>query len=149
MPRFRPLESPQTKPSTSFSPAPINPPSLPPTAQAIYPSHPPPPLLTMRPLTEPETKTLFTKLANYTGPSIKNLIAPPDSGPTTTRMVFRLGSQNRAYYCSEHLANLATSVARENLLSVGTCLGVFVFVRCCVPSFDRCCLFPPYSYSYS
>lgn len=80
----------------------------------------------MRPLTETETQTLFSKLANYMGPSIKNLIAPPDTNPTTdqTRMVFRLGGQNRVYYCSEQLANLSTCVARENLLSVGTCLGI-------------------------
>ena len=81
----------------------------------------------MRPLTEPETQTLFSKLANYMGPSIKNLIAPPassDPNVQTTRMSFRLGNQNRVYYCSEHLANLSTCVARENLLSVGTCLGM-------------------------
>lgn len=82
--------------------------------------------LTMRPLTETETQTLFSKLANYMGPSIKNLIAPPDANPSTdqTRMSFRLGNQNRVYYCSEYLANLSTCVARENLLSVGTCLGM-------------------------
>ena len=82
----------------------------------------------MRPLTETETQTLFSKLANYMGPSIKNLIAPPDSNPSTdqTRMSFRLGNQNRVYYCSEYLANLSTCVARENLLSVGTCLGNLV-----------------------
>ena len=80
----------------------------------------------MRPLTEPETQTLFSKLANYMGPSIKNLIAPPDAHPSTdqTRMVFRLGNQSRVYYCSEYLANLSTCVARESLLSVGTCLGI-------------------------
>ena len=80
----------------------------------------------MRPLTEPETQTLFSKLANYMGPAIKNLIAPPeDQTHTHTRMSFRLGNQNRVYYCSEHLANLSTCVARENLLSVGTCLGTY------------------------
>lgn len=84
----------------------------------------------MRPLTEPETRTLFSKLANYMGPSIKNLIAPPtdtttSSNPSATRMSFRLGNQDRVYYCSEHLANLSTCVARENLLSVGTCLGTY------------------------
>lgn len=86
----------------------------------------------MRPLTEPETRTLFSKLANYMGPSIKTLIAPPtdtttstSSNPSATRMSFRLGNQDRVYYCSEHLANLSTCVARENLLSVGTCLGTY------------------------
>ncbi|KAL6717014.1 ribosome biosynthesis protein nip7 [Lecanora helva] len=33
----------------------------------------------MRPLTEPETSTLFAKLANYTGPSLKSLIAPAEN----------------------------------------------------------------------
>ncbi|KAK0511772.1 hypothetical protein JMJ35_006345 [Cladonia borealis] len=80
----------------------------------------------MRPLTEPETQTLFTKLANYTGPSLKALIAPAPSGSAKedSRMVFRM-HQSRVYYCSLHIANLATSIARPNLLSVGTCLGKF------------------------
>ncbi|KAL2047117.1 hypothetical protein N7G274_001136 [Stereocaulon virgatum] len=80
----------------------------------------------MRPLTEPETQTLFTKLANYTGPSLKALIAPPPSSTSKedSRMVFRM-HQSRVYYCSLHIANLATSIARPNLLSIGTCLGKF------------------------
>ena len=80
----------------------------------------------MRPLTEPETQTLFTKLANYTGPSLKALIAPAPSGSAKedTRMVFRM-HQSRVYYCSLHIATLATSIARPNLLSVGTSLGKF------------------------
>ena len=44
----------------------------------------------MRPLTEEETKTLFTKIANYTGDSLKNLIAPLDDSPNADRYVFRL-----------------------------------------------------------
>ena len=44
----------------------------------------------MRPLTETETQTLFAKLANYTGSSLKNLIAPLDNGPNADRFVFRL-----------------------------------------------------------
>ena len=77
----------------------------------------------MRQLTEAETKTLFDKLANYTGRSLTNLIALPssDSSPSE-RYVFRLHN-SRVYYLKLALANLATSVARENLLSLGTCLG--------------------------
>lgn len=87
----------------------------------------------MRPLTEPETQTLFTKLANYTGRSLNHLLtdtAPaPNSakGKTATdgdRHVFRI-SHNRVYYVRESLAGLATSVARDNLLSLGTCIGKF------------------------
>jgi 60S ribosome subunit biogenesis protein NIP7 len=85
----------------------------------------------MRPLTEEETKTLFSKLADYTGSSLNQLIAPPPSSsstPTTTstpdRYVFRLHA-SRVYYMPLAIANLASSVARANLLSLGTCLGKF------------------------
>ena len=79
----------------------------------------------MRPLTETETKTLFDKLANYTGRSLTNLISPPSSdSPPSDRFVFRL-QDSRVYYLRLSLANLATSVARDNLLSIGTCLGKF------------------------
>ena len=79
----------------------------------------------MRELTESEMKTLFDKVANYTGRSLTNLIAPPspDSAPSE-RFVFRL-HESRVYYLKLALANLAVSVARENLLSLGTCLGKF------------------------
>jgi hypothetical protein len=42
----------------------------------------------MRPLTEPETKTLFEKLATYCGKGISNLIADPSSA--SDRYVFRI-----------------------------------------------------------
>ncbi|KAH6877540.1 ribosome biosynthesis protein nip7 [Alternaria novae-zelandiae] len=76
----------------------------------------------MRPLTEPETKTLFEKLATYCGKGISNLIADPTGG--SDRNVFRVQG-SRVYYVRESLANLATSVARDNLLSLGICLGKF------------------------
>ncbi|CAG8958082.1 hypothetical protein HYFRA_00000426 [Hymenoscyphus fraxineus] len=79
----------------------------------------------MRPLTETETQTLFAKLANYTGTSLKNLIAPLDNGPNADRYVFRI-QQSRCYYVRLSLANLATSVAKDKLLSLGTCLGTFI-----------------------
>lgn len=81
----------------------------------------------MRPLTEEETKTLFTKLANYTGRSLNQLIAPPPSSTSSStpdRHVFRLHA-SRVYYMPLSIANLASSVARANLLSLGTCLGKF------------------------
>ena len=85
----------------------------------------------MRALTEQETQTLFQKLANYTGRSLSNLIAPPDSStvPATSpesqdRPVFRL-QKDRVYYVRQSLANLAVSVPRDSLLSLGTCLGKF------------------------
>jgi 60S ribosome subunit biogenesis protein NIP7 len=75
----------------------------------------------MRPLTEPETQTLFAKLANYTGRSLTQLIQP---GTDKERYVFRI-QNSRVYYVREDIANLATSVARSNLLSLGTCIGKF------------------------
>ena len=81
----------------------------------------------MRALTEEETQTLFAKLANYTGRSLTHIIAPPanpSSKDTEDRHVFRL-HQSRVYYVRQSLANLATSIPRHNLLSLGTCLGKF------------------------
>ncbi|KAL8777013.1 MAG: hypothetical protein Q9213_008042 [Squamulea squamosa] len=79
----------------------------------------------MRALTEEETQTLFSKLANYTGRSLNNLIQPPlDSSNDGERYVFRLHA-SRVYYTKLSIANLATSISRENLLSLGTCLGKF------------------------
>lgn len=83
----------------------------------------------MRPLTDTETKTLFDKLANYTGRSLTNLLtstAPTSNSSKASedRYVFRI-QKDRVYYVRESLANLATSVARDNLLSLGTCIGKF------------------------
>ncbi|KAM7201005.1 hypothetical protein V8F20_005014 [Naviculisporaceae sp. PSN 640] len=72
----------------------------------------------MRPLTEEETKTVFAKLANYCS-DLKSLIAPLDDGD---RYVLRL-NHSRVYYVRLSIANIATSVARDQLLSLGTCLG--------------------------
>lgn len=79
----------------------------------------------MRPLTETETQTLFTKLANYTGNSLKNLISPTENGPNPDRHVFRL-HKSRCYYVRLSIANLATSVSTDNLLCLGTCLGLLL-----------------------
>lgn len=79
----------------------------------------------MRQLTEEETKTLFAKIANYTGRSLNNLIAPPsEDGAATERYVFRLVG-TRVYYLPLRLANLAVSIPRGNLLSMGTMIGKF------------------------
>ncbi|KAJ5184268.1 60S ribosome subunit biogenesis protein NIP7 [Penicillium capsulatum] len=79
----------------------------------------------MRSLTEEETRVLFSKLANYTGKSLNNLIAPPSADSAEDdRHVFRLiGS--RVYYMPLKLANLAVSIPRDNLLTVGTQIGKF------------------------
>ncbi|CAK9440040.1 uncharacterized protein LODBEIA_P41400 [Lodderomyces beijingensis] len=73
----------------------------------------------MRPLTEEETKVVFEKLANYIGRNISFLIDNRDNPH-----VFRL-QKDRVYYVSEHVAKYATSVSRQNLMSLGVCLGKF------------------------
>ncbi|KAG8994874.1 ribosome biosynthesis protein nip7 [Tulasnella sp. JGI-2019a] len=73
----------------------------------------------MRPLTEDESKAVFAKLANYIGKNLVHLIDRPDDPHC-----FRL-HRDRVYYVSESNMKLAISVARPNLISVGTCLGKF------------------------
>lgn len=73
----------------------------------------------MRSLTEEETKVVFEKLANYIGRNISFLI-----DNTANPHVFRL-QKDRVYYVPEHIAKLATSVARDRLMAVGTCFGKF------------------------
>lgn len=77
----------------------------------------------MRPLTESETHDLFKKLASFAGPSLKNLIAPLNNSSQADRYVFRVHRQ-RIYYVLLSHANLASSIARDKLLSLGTCLGM-------------------------
>jgi ribosome biogenesis protein Nip4 len=89
----------------------------------------------MRPLTEDENKAVFEKLANYIAST--SLIPPPHTYPRTkgknvVHLVdrqddahcFRL-HKGRVYYVSEASMRLSISVARSNLLSLGTCLGKF------------------------
>jgi 60S ribosome subunit biogenesis protein NIP7 len=73
----------------------------------------------MRPLTEEETKTLFLKLSEYVGKNIERLINRSDE-----RHCFRL-IKDRVYYVSESLMKASTSIAKDDLLHVGTCLGKF------------------------
>ncbi|KAL7717015.1 60S ribosome subunit biogenesis protein NIP7-like protein [Entamoeba marina] len=73
----------------------------------------------MRPLTDEETKTFFEKLAKYIGRNIKFLIDNKDD-----EYCFRL-QKDRVYYCRLALAEISTSIARDKLLSIGTCFGKF------------------------
>lgn len=73
----------------------------------------------MRQLTEEETKVVFEKLAGYIGRNISFLVDNQEQ-PS----VFRL-QKDRVYYVSEHISKFATSVARQNLMSLGICLGKF------------------------
>ncbi|KAL4241782.1 NIP7 family protein [Abortiporus biennis] len=63
----------------------------------------------MRPLTEEESKVVFTKLANYIGKNLVHLIDRPDEP-----YCFRL-HRDRVYYVSESSMRLGISVARPNL----------------------------------
>jgi ribosome biogenesis protein Nip4 len=90
----------------------------------------------MRPLTEDESKAVFEKLANYIvrrqplihwmalyrsgqGKNLVHLIDRPDEP-----YCFRL-QKDRVYYVSESSMRLGVSVARTNLISLGTCFGKF------------------------
>jgi ribosome biogenesis protein Nip4 len=73
-------------------------------------------------------RTVLNKLANYAGPALKDIFAPLDTSSEPDHYVFRL-SKSRVYHVRLSLANLATSVARDKLLSCGTCLGMFPFIR--------------------
>ena len=75
----------------------------------------------MRMLTDTELHTVLRKLAEYAGTSLKSMIAL-DSAVEDERYVFRL-SQQRVFHVRLSIAKLATSVARNKLLSLGTCLG--------------------------
>ncbi|CAM9939644.1 60S ribosome subunit biogenesis protein NIP7 homolog [Lethenteron reissneri] len=77
----------------------------------------------MRPLTEEETKSLFEKLSKYVGDNVKMLLDRPDGS-----YCFRL-QRERVYYMSDKLLRMATSVAREHLVCVGTCMGKFSKTR--------------------
>lgn len=94
----------------------------------------------MRPLTEEETKTLFTKLASYIGSNLVHLVDTPDDVSSSFCLdivaasladsfsiqphVFRL-HRSRVYYVRESLMRQAISVPRANLISLGVCLGKF------------------------
>ena len=54
----------------------------------------------MRPLTEPETKVLFEKLATYCGKGISNLIADPAGG--NDRLVFRVQVHQHSLSTAPH-----------------------------------------------
>jgi len=78
----------------------------------------------MRPLTEEETKTMFDKLAKYIGAENIKLLVDRSDGT----YCFRL-HRERVYYVSEKIMKQAGNVARENLISLGTCFGKFTKTR--------------------
>ncbi|KAA6376986.1 MAG: putative 60S ribosome subunit biogenesis protein NIP7 [Streblomastix strix] len=77
----------------------------------------------MRPLTEQESKTFFSKLAKYIGGNIKFLIDRGDQ-----KFCFRL-HKDRVYYVNQRLLGVASSLGRERLISMGCCFGKFSKTR--------------------
>ncbi|XP_074655066.1 60S ribosome subunit biogenesis protein NIP7 homolog [Tubulanus polymorphus] len=73
----------------------------------------------MRPLTDEETRNFFEKLSKYIGENIKLLIDREDG-----TYCFRFHKE-RVFYVSEFILKKAAHVAREELLSFGTCFGKF------------------------
>lgn len=73
----------------------------------------------MRQLTEEETRIVFEKLSGYIGQNISQLVNRSDD-----KYCLRI-QKDRVYYVLESTARLATTIARSNLLSLGTCLGKF------------------------
>lgn len=83
----------------------------------------------MRPLTDDETKAVFSKLAHYIGSNVVHLVdsSASDDGPSSSSAeahVFRL-HRDRVYYVSSSAMKLAISISRPNLCSLGTCFGKF------------------------
>ncbi|KAI9627651.1 hypothetical protein KEM48_012115 [Puccinia striiformis f. sp. tritici PST-130] len=73
----------------------------------------------MRPLTDAEIKTLFSKLNNYVGKNLVHLINREDE-----EYCFRF-HRDRVFYISENLMKSATSISKDTLISSGICLGKF------------------------
>ncbi|VDM54690.1 unnamed protein product [Angiostrongylus costaricensis] len=76
----------------------------------------------MRPLTDEETEKVFSKLATFIGDNVALLIDRADGDYCFRNHKLCL---ERVYYCSESLMRQAGCIAREPLLSFGTCLGKF------------------------
>jgi 60S ribosome subunit biogenesis protein NIP7 len=73
----------------------------------------------MRPLTDEETRTFFVKLSEFLGKNISSLLDRP-----TDPHCFRL-HDDRVFYLSDRVMQAATTVAREDLRSLGVCFGKF------------------------
>lgn len=90
----------------------------------------------MRPLTQDESKVVFTKLANYiVRPPLPHPIPPQQLHPQGKNLIhlidrkdepycFRL-HKDKVYYVSESSMRLSISIARPSLVSLGTCFGKF------------------------
>lgn len=74
----------------------------------------------MRALTEDETRLVFEKLHKFIGKNIKSLV----DGSLEDQNCLRL-QKGRVYFVREDIMRRATNVARDKLVSLGTCIGKF------------------------
>ncbi|KAF3783414.1 60S ribosome subunit biogenesis NIP7-like protein [Nymphaea thermarum] len=82
----------------------------------------------MRPLDEKETTVVFEKLFKFVGSNLKDIVERRSTGDgpggENGRFCFRL-HKNRVLYAAEPVVRRATNVARDRLVSLGTCIGKF------------------------
>lgn len=77
----------------------------------------------MRELTEEELKLVIDKLTKFVGASIKEILEREDE-----KYVLRLHKE-KVFYAREELVKIAMNFGKDELLSVGTCLGKFTKTR--------------------
>ncbi|CAB0029706.1 unnamed protein product [Trichogramma brassicae] len=73
----------------------------------------------MRVLAKDKEEKVLAKIEKYIGDDVQNLFKRPDGD-----YCFR-EKKDRVYYASEKIANLASTVAPDNLMSFGICIGKF------------------------
>ena len=73
----------------------------------------------MRPLEEAELEQVLTKLFTFVGKNIENVLQRSDA-PHSLRL-----HEKRVYYVRDDVMKRATSVGRDQLVSLGTCVGKF------------------------
>ena len=73
----------------------------------------------MRPLEESEIQQVFEKLFKFVGKNLKNIVDRADQPHC-----FRL-HKKRVYYVREDIMKRATSISRDQLVSLGVCVGKF------------------------
>jgi len=78
-----------------------------------------PVVVIMRPLEEAELEQVLTKLFTFVGKNIENVLQRADA-PHSLRL-----HKKRVYYVRDDVMKRATSVGRDQLVSLGTCVGKF------------------------
>jgi len=73
----------------------------------------------MRPLEESELEQVLTKLFTFVGKNIENILQRTDA-PHALRL-----HKKRVYYVRDDVMKRAVSIGRDQLVSLGTCIGKF------------------------